>query len=356
MESLSDSSARLIVSLQQIGRALVAARELRPGLEAVLRLISTHFGAAAGSLTILAETGGDVVVVTSSNPSEHELRPDPSPGAAQWVIEHGEPLFLRSRERPFGLSQDSPDLLPSATADSAGASARPRAGAVVYVPVGGAERALAALGLERDIEQPPFTEQDLPVLTVLADYLGIALENDRRTRRLHELMITDDTTGLFNARHLKSMLESEIYRSGRYGYEFSLVFMDLDFFKRVNDRFGHMTGSKVLAEVCRLVKRELRLIDSAFRYGGDEFILMLPQTSGENALVVVRRVQEALNGAGFPDGGGGILHMTASYGVASFPADGTTPQDLLHASDEAMYRVKSASRNGIAMAGHTGLV
>ena len=96
--------------------------------------------------------------------------------------------------------------------------------------------------------------------------------------KIQELTITDDCTGLYNARHLYKTLETEVYRSARFGYEFTVVFIDLDHFKQVNDTHGHLIGSKLLTEIGYLIKAQLRLIDYAFRYGGDEFVVLLPQT------------------------------------------------------------------------------
>ena len=112
--------------------------------------------------------------------------------------------------------------------------------------------------------------------------------------RIHELTITDDCTTLYNARHLNYMLDTEIYRSQRYSFEFSLIFIDLDHFKSVNDTHGHLVGSKLLAEIGNLIKDGLRQSDMAFRYGGDEFVILLPQTAKENACLVARRLHRQI--------------------------------------------------------------
>src|SRR5205823_5181729 len=109
------------------------------------------------------------------------------------------------------------------------------------------------------------------------------------------LLVPDDCTGLYNARHLYKTLEAEVYRSARFGYEFSVIFIDLDHFKQVNDTHGHLIGSKLLNEIGYAVKANLRLIDSAFRYGGDEFVVLLPQTGKEPALLVARRLRDVLD-------------------------------------------------------------
>ena len=163
-------------------------------------------------------------------------------------------------------------------------------------------------------------ERDLALLEALADFAAIALENARHVKRIHELTITDDCTSLYNARHMDFILETEIYRSQRYGYEFSVVFIDLDHFKNVNDTHGHLIGSKLLAEVGQMVKTACRRIDFAFRYGGDEFVIVLPQASKENAFVVARRLHKLIGETNWLTTEGLDIHFTASIGVASYPS------------------------------------
>jgi diguanylate cyclase (GGDEF)-like protein len=161
----------------------------------------------------------------------------------------------------------------------------------------------------------------------------------------------DDCTALYNARHLNFVLDAEIYRSSRYGYEFSVIFFDLDHFKQVNDVHGHLVGSKLLWMIGDLIKSNLRLIDYAFRYGGDEFVVILPQTSKENALIVLRRLKELLNSKVFFQEENLNIKVTASFGIAGFPADGRTHREVLRMADEAMYLVKKTTRDSIAVAG-----
>jgi len=195
-------------------------------------------------------------------------------------------------------------------------------------------------------------DEDTPLalLEALADFAAIALENARHVKRIHELTITDDCTSLYNARHMDFILETEIYRSQRYGYEFSLVFIDLDHFKSVNDTHGHLVGSKLLAEVGQMVKLACRRIDFAFRYGGDEFVIVLPQASKENAYVVARRLHRMIGETSWLTSEGLGIHFTASIGVASYPSDAKTKVELLHLADEAMYQIKNTTRNGVAAA------
>jgi diguanylate cyclase (GGDEF)-like protein len=189
------------------------------------------------------------------------------------------------------------------------------------------------------------------LLQALADYAAIAIENARAVNRIQELSITDDCTGLYNARHLFTVLAEELHRSERFGYEFSLLFLDLDHFKSVNDEYGHLIGSKLLGQVGQSLRENLRLVDAAFRYGGDEFAILLPQTGTDAALLVARRLMTMFRTKEWLAGQGFSLLLRASIGIACYPADGTTPQDMVHCADELMYQVKQGGRDNVAVTG-----
>jgi diguanylate cyclase (GGDEF)-like protein len=228
-----------------------------------------------------------------------------------------------------------------------------RTRSIVCVPIVGRDGVLGVIELVNFERKPSFGEEDLPNLRYLADYAAIALDNARYVARIHELTITDDATCLFNARHLSFVLDAEIYRASRYGYEFSLVFLDLDHFKDVNDTYGHDVGTKLLARVGELLKKRLRLIDTAFRYGGDEFVLVLPQTGKGEAVKAAVRLRQLLTARPLLLDEGVDARVTASFGIAAFPEDGRTRELLLKAADEAMYRVKHGTRDGIEVAAAT---
>src|SRR5713101_5478267 len=221
---------------------------------------------------------------------------------------------------------------------------------IVAVPVKFRDTCLGVIELINCIGPDGFDARDLKLLEALSDFAAIALENARHMKRIHDLTITDDCTSLYNARHMSSILETEIYRSRRYNYEFSLLFVDLDHFKLVNDTHGHLVGSRLLSEIGDALKLGCRLIDFAFRYGGDEFVLLLPQTSKENALNVARRLHKLIRETIWLQAEGLNIRITASMGVASYPSDSRTKEALLHLADEAMYLVKNTNRDSVAAA------
>ena len=260
-------------------------------------------------------------------------------GVAGWVAQHGEPVLVEDTRNDPRFTPKVDELTHTETRS------------IVCVPIKAHGHVLGVIELVNALGKPSFGAEDIPILKSLADYAAIALENARYVQRIHELTITDDCTALYNARHLNFVLDTEIYRSNRYGYEFSVIFIDLDHFKQVNDLHGHLVGSKLLWMIGDTIKGHLRMIDYAFRYGGDEFVVLLPQTSKENALMVVRRVRDLLVNRTYFTEEKMNIKVTASFGVASFPVDGRTRKELLRKADEAMYLVKNSTRNNIALAG-----
>src|SRR5205085_9983495 len=132
-------------------------------------------------------------------------------------------------------------------------------------------------------------------------------------------------------------LEAEVYRSARFGYEFSVIFIDLDHFKKVNDTYGHLVGSKLLNEMGYAIKSNLRLIDSAFRYGGDEFVVLLPQTGKDAALLVARRLRDAFRQTCYLKDDGLNLNVRASIGLATYPHDAKSAHEIIRQADEMMH-------------------
>ena len=170
----------------------------------------------------------------------------------------------------------------------------------------------------------------------------------RENAQLRQETILDDLTTAYNRRYMEEYLDEELERSRRYGHTFSILFFDLDHLKAVNDRYGHLAGSRVLREVGTLIQGKLRKTDRLFRYGGDEFVAVLPETGTEGALRLANRLRRAVRSHHFLGSEGLAVSMTASFGVATFPHDGTSREALIRAADLAMYQVKLSTRDGVA--------
>jgi diguanylate cyclase (GGDEF)-like protein len=326
----------------EVGKALASTLDLQKILQTVMEKISDFLQPDTWSLLMLDEASQELYFEIAIGAGAHKLkdvRLKLGEGIAGWVAQHGEPLLIEDVKRDPRFSRRFDELTQMDTRS------------VVCVPIRGREKILGVIELVNCLGRESFHQEDIPILKSLADYSAIALENARYVQRIHELTITDDCTALYNARHLNFVLDAEIYRSTRYNYEFSVIFLDLDHFKQINDTHGHLVGSKLLWMIGDIIKGHLRLIDYAFRYGGDEFVVLLPQTTKKNSLMVVRRLKDLLNSKVFFTDEGLNIKVTASFGVASFPGDGRTRKELLRMADEAMYLVKNTTRNNIAVAG-----
>jgi diguanylate cyclase (GGDEF)-like protein len=198
-----------------------------------------------------------------------------------------------------------------------------------------------------DKKSGTFTDNDLQVLTQMADQSALAVDRIRLQQKLEELVVTDDLTSLFNTRYLKRSVETEVQRSRRYNTSTSVIFMDIDHFKAVNDTHGHLVGSKVLVEMGQILIRELRNIDIVSRYGGDEFVLVLPQTTLNHAIIIAERIRKTVEENLFLKTEELNLRLTASFGVAAYPETATSKEQLMRLADESMYTVKNRTRNGV---------
>lgn len=168
--------------------------------------------------------------------------------------------------------------------------------------------------------------------------------------RSKELAMRDDLTKAFNRRFFESYLDEEIERARRYGSLFSVIFLDLDDLKLVNNRYGHLIGSRTLQEVAKRILSAVRTIDKVVRFGGDEFCILLPQTDQAQARSVAERVRNAMSDAPFAPEAGIEVSITASFGIATYPVHAHHKEGLIRAADSAMYRVKSTTKNSIGIA------
>lgn len=177
-----------------------------------------------------------------------------------------------------------------------------------------------------------------------------ALDNLRTVTSLRELVIRDDTADCFNRRYLDQTLEDEAERSRRFGGRFAAIFLDMDNLKEINTRHGHAAGSRVLYEASVRMSRSIRSIDRLFRYGGDEFVVLLPGTTLKGAREVAERIRQEVAGTPFEVAPGALVALTASAGVSAWPEHGRSGRRVVEAADAAMRGVKAAGKNDIAVA------
>jgi diguanylate cyclase (GGDEF)-like protein len=331
-----------VTVFHELGKALTSSLQLDQVLRTIMEKINEVLRPDTWSLLLMDQEKHELYFQIATGKGAEALRDvriKVGQGLAGWVAESGEAVVVPDTSKDSRFFEKVDQRTKMATHS------------IVAVPVRFRDQCLGVIELINCIGPDGFSQRDLALLEALADYAAIAIENARHVQRIHELTITDDCTSLYNARHLNFMLDTELYRSHRYAFEFSLIFIDLDHFKNVNDTYGHLMGSKLLSEIGTAIKDKCRLIDLAFRYGGDEFVLLLPQTSKENAIGVASRLHKLIREAVWLKDAGLNVHITASVGVASYPSDSRTKAELLHLADEAMYLVKNTSRDSVAAAG-----
>ena len=323
-----------------VAKALTSSLDLDSILQTIMDKMAEYFRPDTWSLVMVDEAHDDLyfaIAVGDKAEALKDVRLKMGEGIAGWVAKNGEVRVVPDvRSDPFFASRVDE-------------TTKCETRSVICVPLKSKLRVLGVIQLI-NVEMERFGAAELFFLQSLCDYAAIAIENARSVERIQELTITDDCTGLYNARHLYKTLETEVYRSSRFGYEFSILFIDLDHFKSVNDTHGHLVGSKLLAEIGYLIKAQLRLIDFAFRYGGDEFVVLLPQTAKDQALVVARRLLDALRASKFCRDEGLNLNVRASIGLATYPHDARTAHDVIRQADGMMYMVKNSTRDNIGIA------
>jgi diguanylate cyclase (GGDEF)-like protein len=209
----------------------------------------------------------------------------------------------------------------------------------------------ALVGLDRGPagREPSLAAGTLAALRRALEPGGIALDNAIHVQRAEALSVTDDLTQLYNSRYLTQVLRRETKRASRSGRPLSLLFIDLDGFKAINDTYGHLYGSRALVEAGELIRQCARETDVVARFGGDEFALVLPDTGSEGAAAVGERIRDRVNAHAFLQGLD--IHLTVSVGVATLPDVAASADGLVQAADEAMYHVKEHGKNGIYIAG-----
>jgi diguanylate cyclase (GGDEF)-like protein len=330
-----DTANKEIEFFEDVGKTLTSSLELNKILVAVMRKTKEIIGAEAWSVLVVDETTGDLVFERADTKKVEKYRLKPGEGIAGWVAQEGIPVIVPdvSLDKRFCSRMDK--------------QTRFKTRSLMCVPIKSQGRVIGVLEVVNKTTGEPFSKEDLNLLMRLVDQAALTIERTTLYQKMAELVVTDDLTKLFNTRYLNRTIETEIQRSNRYKTSVSLIFIDIDYFKNINDQHGHLIGSKILVELGQLIIKCLRSIDIVARYGGDEFVVVLPQTPPQAAAQIAERIRKSVEQNTFLKKEGYALKMTASFGVASYPESAKTKEDLIRLADEAMYRVKNTTRNGV---------
>jgi two-component system cell cycle response regulator len=333
IRALETSRDELRRNLARLGETLSSTHDLNRILTVILE---------TSMVSVRAESGSILFTSTGRN----ELHPKvvrgfESQSASGKNVKFGEGVagaVAASGEARWGLVGDGPD-------DLRVAEGEPVVRSVISVPFKSSGRVIGVLNLYDRIDEAAFDEGDVATIRTFAAQASAAIDNVLLHQEAQRLSITDGLTGLWNYRYLQMNLAKEIERATRFRRPLTLLVMDLDLFKRINDQYGHQRGDSVLIELAQRVKGEIREVDTLARYGGEEFVLLLPETKLTGARQAAQRICDVVRHRPFGGEGEEPITVTVSVGAAVFPEHGASAATLLRRADEALYAAKHAGRD-----------
>jgi diguanylate cyclase (GGDEF)-like protein len=324
-----------LLVFHELARSLTSTLDLNSILRIILEYMERFIDAELWALLMLDPERNELYYASAEgeDPRFEGLRVKMGEGLAGWVARHGETLIIpdAATDPRFAITSQGRSFSVSSA---------------IGLPIRGRKGTYGVL----EIFNPNLdrhSEYSIAFLHILVDYAAIAIENAQDVARIQQLTITDDVTSLYNARHLYAVLDRQLELSRKESKFLSLVFLDLDRFKLVNDVHGHLVGSELLRRVGRHIQRLCRSADLCFRYGGDEFVILMPNTSREEALKMTRSIHAGLINEDFEIERGLRLSVGASAGIATYPGDGRTIHAILGAADKRMYAVKNSGRGRV---------
>jgi two-component system, cell cycle response regulator len=354
---LERSRAELRQTLERLGSTLRSTHDLHGVLSVALDSAAVALGARSGAVYLLDPTGTELFAEVSRGIESPSIRLRAGQGMA------GAAVATRSSLRCPTPGGPTPH------------PAEPSVETALAVPLTRGDRTIGAIALYGREHGRSFSEEDLDSLHAFAKETGVAVENVMQHERAERLSMTDALTGTGNRRSLEAALSKEIERARRYGRTLSVLMVDIDRFKQVNDLFGHLRGDDVLVAVSRLIEESVRRdVDSVTRYGGEEFVVVLPETDPDGARAAGERIRVRVAAARFPvevpsdaaaspdaasartqggrdaryDRGARTFGVTLSVGHASFPDNGSSSDELIQAADRGMYVAKGRGGDGVA--------
>lgn len=329
-----------LMACLEVGKLLTSTLELTEILGLVMTKVSQLIDAQNWSLLLRNPLTGELtfeIAVGIHGNLITGLRLAPGEGIAGYVAETGNPLFVAK-------VQEDPKFSPKIDALTAF-----RTESMVCLPLKIHGKVLGVIEIINVKNMERFEVQDYPVLSILADYAAIAIENAQYLDRIEQMGITDEYTGLRNARYLHQALDELISKKPASNYTCAVVFVDVDNFKQVVDSHGHLLGTQVLKEIGETISTCLTENDVLVKYGGDEYVIILPRRSKPAAVDLIQKILQTLRSSTFLKSEPEPVRITASFGIAVYPEDAQTKKDLLLLADHCMYDIKRANKDGIAL-------
>jgi len=327
-----------LLACVEIGKVLTSTLDLKQILELIMEKVSRLIDAQNWSLLLKNETTEELtfdIVVGINRDFMKGVRLESGEGVSGHVVRTGIPMFLSDVKEDPRFSRKVDELTGFKTKS------------IICVPLKIHGKILGVIEIVNVKNIALFETKYLPFLTILTDYAAIAIENSRLFTKIQRMNVTDEYTGLYNARYLHQIIGELIENSGRDS-EFAVVFVDIDNFKTVVDLHGHLLGTKMLKELGQTISDCLFEKDILVKYGGDEYVIILPDSNKQEAKKLTEKILSAIRKTIYLQSESSPVKVTASFGIAMYPADAGTIKDLLILADKTMYRVKNTTKDAVA--------
>lgn len=328
-----------ILACLQIGKILTSTTNHAEILDLIMNQVSQLVKADNWSLFLVDDQTQELhfeIVVGIDFSNVRDIRIPIGVGLVGQTAATGQPLIIRDAQTHPRFNREI-DKVSGFTTHS-----------VICVPLTFRERVLGVIEIVNIDDLELFETRYMPIVKVLSDYAAIALENARLFNKVERLSVTDEYTGLHNARYMHQILEDMILKADRKSNPLAVVFMDVDNFKHVVDSFGHLSGTQVLREIGETINANLGANDVLIKYGGDEYVMLLPDHDRTTALDKINTIRSAILNTRYLMTEGRQLAVTASFGIAVYPTDADNKKDILLRADNLMYEIKKTRKNGVA--------
>ena len=333
ISELSSSQEQMKRAVRRVGETLRSTHDMRQMLESILNTAADAVDAEAAVMWMFSPSRDELNATLTTGVRLGEARKlSVGEGVAGQVAERAIAISVPGEGKPVPSPSEPP--FPVALA----------------IPLYSQNRMMGVVSAYRRQVSRPFTTDDVDTVTFLVEQGGVALENVRLHEEAQRLAITDGLTGVWNKRYFQMQFRQTIATAQRFHRPFSILMMDLDHFKTVNDNHGHQRGDSVLIEFSQRVTKLLREVDTFARYGGEEFICLLSETDIEGAMTTAEKIHDAIRGEPFGGMDDELLNVTVSVGVAAYPEHGDTYKSLVEAADRALYQAKQRGRDQVCLA------